>query len=353
MPLVLDRDATILEIDGDQLIILGAHEADLARGSATNREHRHHTPERRTVAVGVATGAETPTSLEVIEHQRFVDRRAAVAEAQQTNRRRRRGKLVAASVVCVGAALAVSASPLLRVNEVRIIGVQSLNQQAVLDAVGASDAPSMLVIKVSDVEARVNALPLVNDARVWKQWPDRLIVEVAERFPVATARSGSGWIILDQRGETLETRQVRPDLPQFDLAGQPIDPTQTAVHDLLLVAISSSPRLRQQIDTLSTSGSGVDIRLRSGVIDNNDLLIRFGHVDDVQAKLRALATMLDPATKAPLDGLSVLDLTVADQPALMPTSTLPAAPPVDSEAAGGLSDELEGAVRQTPESQPN
>jgi cell division protein FtsQ len=328
VPLVLDRDETILEISGDRLVILGPHEVD----------HHHDVVRtagtRRTVAVATASSVETPEDADPVnrdgvaprttssfEHQRFTDRRALVAEEQVTNRRRRRGRAVAGAVLVSGAGLALSASPLLRVDEVRIVGLHSLNPQVVHDAVDASDHPSMLTVKVAEIETRLNALPLVHGARVWKQWPDQLVVEISERFPVATAKSEGGWSILDQRGEVLETRQARPELPQFDLTG-PIDPNDPGVRDLLQVAIGSSPRLRQQIDSLSLRGDGVEIRLRPAVVDNDELLIRFGHVDDVQAKLRALETMLDPATKAPLQGLSVLDLTVADQPALMPPTTI-------------------------------
>jgi cell division protein FtsQ len=348
MPLVLDRDATFLEIDGDQLIILGLQETRSSgeRVSSKGRVHvetqaggqtPHGATTRRTLTTAVAAGADRQAdaagAVKTDEHQRFTDRRAAVAEAAFVGRRRRRGRIVAAGLVLIGAGWALVASPVLRVSDVRVVGLQSLNPQVVLDAVDASEQPSMLTLKVTDIETRLEALPLVHDANVWKQWPDQLVVEVAERYPVATARSGSDWLIIDQRGEVLETRQVRPELPQFDLLGQPVDPSDKTVQALIQVAIGSSPRLRQQIQTLSMSGEGVELRLRPGIIDNDALVVRFGHVDDVQAKLRALETMLDPTTKAPLDGLSVLDLTVADQPALMRPTTI-AAPVLPATTAG-------------------
>ncbi len=360
MPLLLDRDATILEIDGDQLVILSPREA-----TDTPRE-------RRTVAIAVAGGREQPptrsrdasevgeagdvvetvNAVQSTEDRRFADRRAAVEEEHFTSRRRRRGRMVAAVVVLAGAGLGIGASPLLRVQHVHVVGVQSLNRQVVEQEVNAAEHPSMLTLKARDIEARLNALPLVNDARVWKQWPDTLVIEIAERFPVATAQSAQGWVVMDQHGNELERRQARPDLPQLV-----IDPTQVAqtsvgadrapdeVQQLLRVAIGSSARLRQQIDVMEIRNDGVEIRLRPGVIANDDLVIRFGHVDDIEAKLRALETMLDPATKAQLTGISVLDLTVADQPALMPPTTLAPAPEVPEssiEAANG--DVPNGAV---------
>jgi cell division protein FtsQ len=363
MPVMLDEEVTVLEIDGDRLVMSGVTSV-VAAGSTGEANYlpsdyldmetrraplQREVPIRRIIAASTVSNGVGVTSKAhhsdtnhagTNEDPRFVDRRQAVAIDAYNARRRRRSRIVIALMVIIGAAIVIGSSPIFRVHQIEVVGLKGLSRETLLSAAAIEDQPSMLVLKTAEVERRLATVPLVQNVKVWKAWPNRLVIEVTERFAVATVRSPQGWAVLDQLGGTIEHRPVRPDLPRIEIspdssAGGPAnggsnanDPT---VMQLLQVANASSPLLRQQIDQLSMHPDGVSITLRDGVIQNPDLSIHFGHVDDVDAKLRALATMLDPATKAKFQGFLTLDLTVADQPALLASTVLPPAP-VDGHA---------------------
>ena len=226
------------------------------------------------------------------------------------------------------------ASPVLRVQQVELVGLNSLNRESVLRTMAIGDHPSMLGLKTADVERRLTDLPLIHSATVWKEWPNRIVVEVSERSAVASIRSNGGWLVLDQHGGVLDTRTVRPDLPILDLGGQEVAEGAKDITALLNVASAASARLRQQIDVLAVeAGGGVTVRMRSGSLSEAGTVIRIGHADDVAAKLRALATMIDESTAVSFDGVATLDLTVADQPALLQKWVAPSLParPADAE----------------------
>jgi cell division protein FtsQ len=313
MPVMLDEDTTMIEIVGDRLVILPVEPAEPAGPSESARPS---VPVRRTVVTATATSV-TRTDVD----DRFAERRAAAALDGYNAKRRRRFRAMSAVMVSVGAVLVVFASPLFRVQHVDVIGLKGLSRETLLHDVLLDDQPSMLTLKTVEVEAQLKKVPLVHTVNVWKSWPNHLVIEVSERFAVATVRSTQGWDVLDQLGEPIESRPVRPDLPQIDLTGRPLNSADPAIIGLLRVASASSPRLRQQLDRLSSGPEGVSLSLRAGVLSNRDLRVRIGQADDLQAKLRALETMLDPDAKPKLRGFAILDLSVADQPALMPPTT--------------------------------
>jgi cell division protein FtsQ len=71
------------------------------------------------------------------------------------------------------------------VRVVDIAGVKELTKEEVLEASGLSPHHSLIFADLSDVRARVKALPLVAEATVRKLYPDRVNIQVVEREPYA------------------------------------------------------------------------------------------------------------------------------------------------------------------------
>ncbi len=361
----IDPAATVLIIHGDQLLLVGADADGLRPGDdLLPPQYQSGMPDvarlPRTRSERAVRAQQQPTALrnpqehlqiiedhravEPSEHQRFTDRRASIAIDARTARRRRRSRLVLGSLFIGCSGLVVVASPVLRVQQVKMVGLTGLNEEAVLQTLALGEHPSMLSLKTRDLEARLTEVPLIHSAKVWKEWPNRIVVEISERSAVAAIRSNGGWLVLDQHGGVLDTRTVRPDLPLLDLGGREVDQGSKDIAALLNVANAATARLRREIDVLSIEAGGVTVQMRGGAISSAGTKVRIGHADDVDAKLRALATMIDDSTAVSFDGVATLDLTVADQPALIRATTIPAVDPATGPATGTLPSDAKSAT---------
>ena len=90
------------------------------------------------------------------------------------------------------------------VDRVRITGVERLNRQAVYERVlGEQDRP-MPLVEVDEIRDRLLELSWVKDARVSRQLPDLLRIDIVEREPHAVVRKPDRLILVDATGHELE-----------------------------------------------------------------------------------------------------------------------------------------------------
>ncbi|MBX7533228.1 FtsQ-type POTRA domain-containing protein [Qipengyuania sp. 1XM1-15A] len=90
------------------------------------------------------------------------------------------------------------------VERVRVTGVERLNRQAVYERVlGEQDRP-MPLVEVDEIRERLLELSWVKDARVSRQLPDLLRIDIVEREPHAVVRKPDRLILVDATGHELE-----------------------------------------------------------------------------------------------------------------------------------------------------
>lgn len=207
-------------------------------------------------------------------------------------RRRRLGRLaVAAGVLALVGALAwvVLASPLLAVRTVVVAG----NARATAGLVElTADVPTgrpLARVDVAAAEQRVEALPVVADATVVRDWPHTVRVVVTERSARAVARggTGSGWRLVDAEGVDFAGVAERPaGLPLLDLDLAAADPSRVRA---AMAVVAALPATVARSVTTVRAGSPDDVTLvlRGGAV------IRWGSAEraaDKVAVLRALLT---------------------------------------------------------------
>jgi cell division protein FtsQ len=123
---------------------------------------------------------------------RLKERRRVVAEDRARRKIGRLLKLVVALVIG-GVVAWILLSPWLSVAEVATTGVQSSNTYATLSEMGAVAGTPMILVQPNQVEEALLADPWVMDASVVREWPDRLVVSVEERAPLAWVETAGGW----------------------------------------------------------------------------------------------------------------------------------------------------------------
>ena len=113
--------------------------------------------------------------------------RGHVLPDEKTERRRRRLRwrrlfVAACLLAALAGVVALYRSPLLRVEEVEVVGAKNLAPQQITELADLEGA-SMFNAPLAEAEARIVALPLVKGAKARLAWPNKVRIEVVERVP--------------------------------------------------------------------------------------------------------------------------------------------------------------------------
>ena len=90
------------------------------------------------------------------------------------------------------------------VSKVRVSGVERMNEQLVYERALAEQDRPMPLVELAEVRERLIALPWVADARVSRQLPDTLKIDIVEREPHAVLRKPGRLMLIDPEGNELE-----------------------------------------------------------------------------------------------------------------------------------------------------
>lgn len=118
-------------------------------------------------------------------------------------RRRRRGRKILnilLLILILAAAFMFLRSPVFEVQDVEIIGLDRLSAAEVLDWSGLRGPLLVWEVDTTEVARRLAANPVVLGVEVKRDWPDRLIIHLQERSPVAVFKYFDMWALVDEDG---------------------------------------------------------------------------------------------------------------------------------------------------------
>lgn len=126
-----------------------------------------------------------------------------------------------------------------QLRRVEVAGGSRVPAAWVVAAVGSLRGRPLLLVSLDEVERQIGRHPWVAGAAIRKDLPDRLLVEIHERVPVAVAEHGETAYWVDRSGRTIEEcpPAAAPDL--LRLTGAAGDPAALAA------ALDVAERLRQ------------------------------------------------------------------------------------------------------------
>lgn len=247
-------------------------------------------------------------------------RRIEVARSHGRRRFRRLAVLLALSFLVL-LAVALTRSPLLDVDTVRVEGVARTDPDLVRGAAGIETKQPMTSVDLGAAEDRVEALPWVADAKVERQWPATVSVSVTERVPVAVAGDGPGAVLVDRDGRILgaatSSDQVLP------VAGpDPVEGPGALVPEnqrRLVATLAALPDdMRDQVVRGTVDGSGLGMELRDGIE------VHLGDRTRLSAKIDALTVVLDQADRGSIATVDVAVPAAAAVTRRVPSQTLAA-----------------------------
>lgn len=161
-------------------------------------------------------------------------------------------------------------SPWLSVNQVKTAGIAASNANQVLAAHAVVAGTPMMMIRAGAVEADLLTDPWIRDARVYKNWPDEVVVRVIERVPVAWVETADGWSRHSVDGAALPSPGTPdsslpwvhlPEMSDGDIEGSPYLFGAVQFSSALAAEYRDNASLRVDGEELWASVQGYEVRL--------------------------------------------------------------------------------------------
>lgn len=203
-------------------------------------------------------------------------------------RRRNRLRWVAGGAVLAAAVYGVAwHSPLTLVSELEVDTPKGIPAKAVRTASGITQATHLPAVDPSAVElAIMSALPEVAAVSVTRQLPDRVVLTVSAREPIAAVAVKRGYVLIDADGVLFDRVNRAKGLPIMDAASD--DGRAAAV-----AVLNSLPeKLRAKVASIKASTrDDVTMKFRDSA------LVRWGSPSDPQLKAQVLAALVGVEAK--------------------------------------------------------
>jgi cell division protein FtsQ len=253
---------------------------------------------------------------------RISRRRKAV---EKSRRRRVLGWLVAI-VVLAGLVWGAFFSPLLNVEEIRILGAEHASEPEIRAAAGLPEDQNLLLVSTSSVADKIAQLPWVAEARVDRKLPNTVRIRITERKPAIVLSLDDGRWTLDRRGLVLERGVAEDDLAVLSgvihpnpTPGEKVD--HGGVIGALRVWRSLPSKLKADVVALfAPSGERISVSLV------NHTLIRYGAATELRAKKRVLVALLRRLRNQRRTA-AYIDIRVPTSPAVAPATPSPGTTP--------------------------
>ena len=186
----------------------------------------------------------------------------------------------------------------------------NLNRDTILRTAGMAEGQNIFSIDLPRVQEKLATLPQVEDSRIQRILPGKIVISIQERRPVAwvvppDTNTGSfnfeDAYLVDRRGILLKTKTLAPEYLGLPLiigvatsncqAGQPLEQDEVKSALDLIRASSEILQARFQIQSIDVSK-----QYCLQVTDKQRASITFG-VDEIESQLHRLETLLNYCDK--------------------------------------------------------
>jgi len=208
-------------------------------------------------------------------HPRLKARRFAVR--QDAGRRRALWTVVLGGVLLVGiAAVGILATPLFAISTIRYSGIVYTDQERLAEITGALRGKPILTADLEGAKRRIEALPWVRYATVEMDFPHTVVVQIAERTPIATyLGEDNQWRVIDIDGRVIAVLEGQPvDYLAINGAGPALQEGEFAP-DYARIAqliISFPPQLAPMVKVFEIDGQ-LNVSMTIASNDRGDTLV--------------------------------------------------------------------------------
>ena len=214
---------------------------------------------------------------------------------KRISRKKRRFGIFFVFTIVSFVAVAVLLSPLFEIRQIEIIGNNTISANDILGQAQLETGQNMLAFNASTVRAQINQLPFVQRVDVVREFPDKVIITVAERVPVANVRVAHSavYLLIDNAGMVLESSSgPMPALPVaigIDFASFAVGEYLDVEDDVIFRDMLRLYRLFTRYDFLPDI---VDMSNPADIVFHTEMLIIFfGSMSDMDRKIQYLSAI--------------------------------------------------------------
>jgi cell division protein FtsQ len=184
------------------------------------------------------------------------------------------------------------------VNRVEVRGVERMNELKVYERVLGEKQRAMPLVDLHALRASLMELPWVEDARVSRQLPDTIVVDIIEREPHAVLRRPDRLVLIDAAGHELEPISEADAKGMLLISGPGAQEQVAALSELL----DAAPALRPQVSAAEWVGNrrwnltfrtGKVLALPQGEERSSGALMEFARLEGLNRLLEGEAIAFD------------------------------------------------------------
>jgi cell division protein FtsQ len=186
--------------------------------------------------------------------------------------------------------------------KIALRGTDQLNELKVYNLALADNNKALPFVDIGSVRSRLLELSWVEDARVSRQLPDTLVVDIVERKPVAVLKKPGRLVLIDRTGIELEPVSAERAKGKLVVSGPGARSQMVALGALLAAAPALKPQVREAEWVGNrrwnlTFKTGQLLALPAGEEPAAKALMTFARLDGVNRLLGGKAVAFDMRAK--------------------------------------------------------
>ncbi|WP_334182191.1 cell division protein FtsQ/DivIB [Novosphingobium sp.] len=196
----------------------------------------------------------------------------------------------------------VAADAGFEVKRVEVRGVKNLNELKVYEKALAERDRAMTQVDLDGLRGELLELSWVKDARVSRQLPDTLVIDIVERAPHAVLRKADRFMLIDETGQELEAINRKDAKGKLIVSGPGAGQQVTQLGHLLEAAPALQPKV-QEAEWIGnrrwnlTFQTGQVLALPEGDTESASALVTFARLDGTNRLIGGKVTAIDMRAK--------------------------------------------------------
>jgi len=202
-------------------------------------------------------------------------------------------------------------TPYLEIKETSVRGLKELTEKDVLLLAEIQPGQNILAVNVDVLAKRVAVNPWIKNVYVGREFPNRIVVDVRERYPIALVKQGSEFHLMDSDGNVFKKLAQSDEVDLAIITGINIqDKTKSklALDTISLLKVFSGSNLYSFLGAISEAH--IDEVFGLFLLTEKGLYLKMG-VTDFEKKLRKLALVLTEREKRGINN-NYLNVDLAD-----------------------------------------
>lgn len=246
----------------------------------------------------------------------------------------------------------------LLIERIEVSGNETLERAEVLTAAGINVGEHILLVNTGEARARLLENPRIKSAALRRVYPDKLVIAIEERKPMAAIFGGGSYALIDAEGYVLSIGSDAQGLPEvygmgsagFHL-GERMGDSEDFNSGILLRVIGA---LEEAKALAGMARIDITQPLSVNLYTVDGYAVHVGQAENLAVKLAKLTLVLDTVKSMGLTG-GVIDLAVPGDPVYTPPYEEPAQtdePQQPADAPGQPGDAPDGPAEPAPSPTP-